>query len=75
MQARSQLLQRQATPQVSQVQATPQVSQTLVTPQFLQVQVALLLVLFLKEKLWKKHVQPLYHPFKILANHKDRNAN
>ena len=59
MQARSQLLQRQATPQVSQIQATPQVSQTLITPQFLQVQAALLVVLFLKEKLRKNHVQPL----------------
>ena len=74
MQARSQLLQRQATPQVSQIQATPQVSQTLVTPQFLQVQAALLVVLFLKEKLWKNDVQPLCHPFKkSLANHKDQN--
>ena len=59
MQARSQLLQRLATPQMWRIQATPQVSQTQATPQFLQAQAALLLVLFLKEKLRKNHVQPL----------------
>ena len=45
--------------QMSRIQATPQVSQTLATPQFLQAQAALLLVLFLQEKLRKNHVQPL----------------
>ena len=59
MQARSQLLQRQATPQVSRIQATPQISQTLVTPQFLKAQAALLVVLFIEEKLCKNHVQSL----------------
>ena len=59
MQARSQLLQRQAIPQVLRIQATPQVSQTVVTLQFLQAQAAFLVVLLLKEKLQKKHVQPL----------------